>query len=153
MNNIFYDSWVTEFQKTAIHLVGHFLFVDCRLPFNTAAIGECSKSVLGILTIAITPNLPIMQAYNLLLHEAAHAKIHGPSLLPSTDAQLKITDFNIDPRAAMDEDEAEPLARTWWMWAEVRATNLESKSGWETPDMSPAKKVAGRLASLMFYDG
>ena len=152
MSNIWDESWVAEFQKTACHLAGQYIFMECRNPLNGVAIAECTKSVFGNLTVAITPNLPIAQAYDLLLHETAHAKLHGSILIPSTEVELKIIDFHDNPGAIVDEDEAETLANTWWMWAEKIAIDKEAKSGWETLDMSPAQKVAGRLASLLFYE-
>lgn len=141
-----------KMEATAEHLTGKVILVQFREPPTRNATGECYKTDDGLICIDIMPALGMLESYRILLHEAAHAKLHVRHVNPTPDHLTKsgaiewTTDSAyIQTIAEKREQEADALATTWAGWAERIARSLQN-------ERDETIQVIGYLTALGFYN-
>ena len=117
------------FQKTAEHLTGRVVILRFCEPLARGANGECYKSDDGITRINISPGLSIQAAYNIALHEIAHARLnHAAAPMTASQYQLTATadarKVNRQPANKAQHSEADALADQWIEWAHAQVKHL-----------------------------
>mgnify|MGYP001298736200 CR=1 FL=1 len=112
------------FAATAEHLTGKVIILRFTVPPAMNALGESYIDENGITRINIAPGVSVQEAYNILLHEAAHIRLDHPGKVTKAEMMLEpfvdVRQVNSQPERKQKENEAERLANQWREYAHAQ---------------------------------